>query len=31
MTAQSEFSEIIWIGFLEFECIDSPPEWVTGS
>ena len=31
MTAQEEFAGIIWIGYLELESIDSPPEWVTGS
>jgi hypothetical protein len=27
MTAVEEFGGIIWIGYLELECIDSPPEW----
>jgi hypothetical protein len=31
MVAEAEFAEIVWIGRLELECIDSPPEWVTGS
>ena len=31
MIAEAEFAEIVWIGVLELECIDSPPEWVIGS
>jgi hypothetical protein len=31
MVAETEFGDILWIGFLELTCIDSPPEWVTGS
>ena len=31
MIAEAEFAEIVWIGRLELECIDSPPAWVTGS
>ena len=31
MTATEEFGGIIWIGLLELECIDTPPEWVIGS
>jgi hypothetical protein len=31
MTAETEFADMLWIGFLELECIESPPEWVVGS
>lgn len=31
MVAEAEFAGITWIGFLELECMDDPPEWVIGS